>query len=67
MTEQDHTGEEAGDELGPKEGTDDSTKSDMGLTGRPAQSATPVGQGEGPGVGAEDDSADDAPQDDEDR
>lgn len=60
VSEQEHSSKEtAGDDLGPKEGTDDSTKSDMGMTGPPAQSATPVGQGEGPGAGAEGEPAED--------
>jgi hypothetical protein len=39
-------------------GTDDATKADMGLTGRPAQSATPVVQGDEPGPGTEQDGDD---------
>lgn len=41
-------------DLGPKDNTDDSTLSDMGLTGTPATSSTPVGQGDEPGSGADD-------------
>jgi hypothetical protein len=56
---------ERDDDLGPKEGTDDSTKADMGLGGPPAQSATPVGQGDEPGTGADvDDDAQGAEPDD---
>lgn len=42
------------EELGPKENTDDSTLADMGLSGTPAASATPIGQGDEPGAGASD-------------
>lgn len=55
--EHDHHDEEH-TEPGPRENTDDSTIADMGLTGRPATSATPVGQGDDEGTGAEDDEAD---------
>ena len=49
---------EQDDELGPKDNTDDSTLADMGLAGDPAGSATPVGQGDEPGTGAERDDRD---------
>lgn len=48
----DNPKEEADDELGPEETSDDSTMADMGLGGTPADSATPIGQGEEPGTGA---------------
>ena len=50
------------DQLGPKENTDDATMADMGLTGTPARSATPAGQGDEAGVGAEEDEVADTEQ-----
>lgn len=49
-----HPKEAADDELGPEETSDDSTMADMGLGGPPADSATPVGQGDEAGTGADD-------------
>lgn len=50
MAHRDEDGNE--DQLGPKESSDDSTMADMGLSGPPAASSTPVGQGDEPGPGA---------------
>lgn len=67
MTHHDDTADEPdGNDLGPEENTDDSTKSDMGMGGPPAQSATPVGQGDEPGTGAEERPDDEDDSDDAD-
>ena len=53
------------DQPGPTENTDDATQADMGMGGPPAQSATPVGQGEDDdaGVGDPADTSDDSSDD----
>ncbi len=48
-----------GEDLGPKD-ADDATMADAGLGGPPAASATPVGQGDEPGTGSDEDDEDDA-------
>ena len=50
--------DDAKDDLGPEKTSDDATVADMGLGGTPATSATPVGQGEESGTGAEEDDRD---------
>ena len=52
------------EELGPKDNTDDSTLADMGLTGPPATSSTPVGQGDEAGPGAREQRHDAGSEDD---
>ena len=56
------------DQPGPRENTDDATQADMGMGGPPAQSATPVGQGEddGAGTGDPEDTSDDSSDDGDD-
>lgn len=51
----DHPADDRENELGPEDTSDDSTMADMGLGGPPAASATPVGQGDEPGTGADED------------